>query len=235
MAKAIGLSRKIKLPWLNKAVELLDENLSEAEYKDKMNEYLSFEIDSPTVLRKTREILMRIWYYDNPEVNDLRKDATQLMKKDMDNAVPVHWAIMLAVYPVFADISRVMGRLAEFQDEITLAQLKQRLFDEWGERSTLYHSTDKIIATMKELGVIVANKPGRYTVCRTQVKKYDVTKILLKAVMQVKDSSYYSYDELKEFSELFPFHYSIEKGELMQDEDFEIGTFGGDITITTRW
>ena len=82
MAKAIGLSRKIKLPWLNKAVELLDENLSESEYKAEMNEYLSFEIDSPTVLRKTREILMRIWYYDNPEVNDLRKDAVLLISAE---------------------------------------------------------------------------------------------------------------------------------------------------------
>ena len=234
MAKAIGLSRKIKLSWLNKAVELLDENLSESDYKAKMNEYLSFEIDSPTVLRKTREILMRIWYYDNPDVNELRKDAAQLLKKDVDNAVPVHWAMMLLVYPVFADISRVMGRLAEFKDEITLAQLKQRLFDEWGERSTLYHSTDKIIATMKELGVIVANKPGRYTICRTQVTKYDTTRILLKAAMQVKGSSYFSCSELKDFSELFPFQYGIDRGELMHDEDFEIGTFGGDFAITLR-
>ena len=45
MAKAIGLSRKIKLQWLNKAVALLGENLTEEEYKAKLNEYLSFEIE----------------------------------------------------------------------------------------------------------------------------------------------------------------------------------------------
>ena len=38
MAKAIGLSRKIKLQWLNKAVDLLGENLTEEEFKTKMNE-----------------------------------------------------------------------------------------------------------------------------------------------------------------------------------------------------
>ena len=38
MAKLIGLSRNIKMQWLNKAVELLDENLTEMEYKQALNE-----------------------------------------------------------------------------------------------------------------------------------------------------------------------------------------------------
>lgn len=234
MAKAIGLSRKIKLPWLNKAVEFLDEDLSESEYKAKINEYLSFEIDSPTVLRKTREILMRIWYYDNPEINDLRKDAVQLLKKDTDNAVPVHWAIMLVVYPVFADISRVMGRLAEFQDEITLAQLKQRLFDEWGERTTLYHSTDKIIATMKELGVIETNKPGRYIVCKHSIRDSGTTNLLLRAAMQDDGGSYHSFDNLKEFVVLFPFDYELDKESIYQDNAFDVGSFGGEVNVSIK-
>jgi hypothetical protein len=56
MGKMVGLSRNLKMTWLNKAVELLSENLPEQEYKDRLNEYLSFEIKSPTNLRKTREI-----------------------------------------------------------------------------------------------------------------------------------------------------------------------------------
>ena len=38
MAKLIGLSRNIKMQLLNKAVELLDENLTEMEYKQALNE-----------------------------------------------------------------------------------------------------------------------------------------------------------------------------------------------------
>jgi hypothetical protein len=61
MAKIIGLSRSIRLEWLNKTVELVLEGKNETQIKDELNEYLSFEIKSPTVLRKTREILMNIW------------------------------------------------------------------------------------------------------------------------------------------------------------------------------
>ena len=60
MAKIVGLSRNLKLQWLNKVVELASSNLTEQEIKDQLNEYLSFEISSPTNLRKTREILMNI-------------------------------------------------------------------------------------------------------------------------------------------------------------------------------
>ena len=72
MGKMVGLSRNLKMAWLNKAVELLSENLPEQDYKDRLNEYLSFEIKSPTNLRKTREILMNLWYYENPETESLR-------------------------------------------------------------------------------------------------------------------------------------------------------------------
>ena len=76
MAKSIGLSRNIKKQWLDKAAELYCDNLSENEYKNKMNEYLSFEIESPTNLRKTREILMNLWYYDNDDdITRVRKEA----------------------------------------------------------------------------------------------------------------------------------------------------------------
>ena len=53
MAKMVGLSRNLKLQWLNKVAELVWRT-SEQEIKEQLNEYLSFEIESPTNIRKTR-------------------------------------------------------------------------------------------------------------------------------------------------------------------------------------
>ena len=47
MAKMVGLSRNLKLQWLNKVAELVLEGHTEQEIKDQLNEYLSFEIESP--------------------------------------------------------------------------------------------------------------------------------------------------------------------------------------------
>ena len=77
MAKMVGLSRTIKLPWLKKAAQLYQENLPLEEMKAQINEYLSFEIESPIVLRKTREILLNVWFYDtDPFITAMRKEAS---------------------------------------------------------------------------------------------------------------------------------------------------------------
>ena len=80
MAKMVGLSRNIKLPWLNKVVEFGFAGMTEQEIKDGLNEYLSFEIQSPTNLRKTREILMNIWVYENEYSERLRPEAMKLIQ-----------------------------------------------------------------------------------------------------------------------------------------------------------
>ena len=79
MAKTVGLSRKITLKWLNKAHEFFSESLTEDAFKTQMNDYLSFEIESPTVLRKTREILMHVWFYeDDSYLTLLRKEVSRV-------------------------------------------------------------------------------------------------------------------------------------------------------------
>lgn len=64
----------------------------------------------------------------------------------------------LAAYSVFQDMCRLIGKISEFEETITTKQLKQKLFDEWRERSTLFHSSDKLIATLKALEALDSEK-----------------------------------------------------------------------------
>lgn len=198
----------------------------------KLNEYLSYEIDSPTVLRKTREILMNIWVYDNPYSSYLKSEAVQLIEKYPEYAVSINWCMMLAAYPVFLDMCKLIGKMSEFQDEITLAQLKQKLFDEWGERTTLYHSIDKLISTLKEFDVLRCEKPGKYHINRMTVNNEQVSAFMAYAVMNIDDSGYYSFQELNDSVYLFPFEYHVEKETIVSDDRFSISTFGGEISIS---
>ena len=175
---------------------------------------------------------MNIWVNENEDVESLREEAINIIKKDKGNTVLAHWSVMLVVYPVFADICRLIGKISEFQTEITLAQLKQKLFDEWGERTTLYHSVDKIISTMKELGVLIAEKPGRYEINSHFVNDNEEISLMLKAAMISEKTSYCSFDDLNKFSVLFPFEFEVDKTALMQDKGFEFNTFGGEVNIS---
>lgn len=232
MGKMVGLSRNLKMAWLNKAVELLSENLPEQDYKDRLNEYLSFEIKSPTNLRKTREILMNLWYYENPETESLRTQALSLIEKDSDNSLAAHWCIILATYPIFVDISRIIGKLSEFEEEFTLQQLKQKIFDEWGERATLFHSIDKIIATMKAMGALKAEKPGRYTIVKHKVRDDRVNALLASTGMTVEDKGNFTLQDLREMSYMFPLKYQIEREMLMMNDTFTITNIGGEMMVS---
>ena len=114
MAKTVGLSRNIKMQWLNKAVALLYDNLEETEYKSALNEYLGFEIGSAINIRKTREILMHLWFYKDDETNDIRELGLSLIRAYPDYALPIHWCIILITYPVFADVCKLIGRISDF-------------------------------------------------------------------------------------------------------------------------
>ena len=232
MAKMVGLSRTIKLPWLNKAAQLYQENLTQEEYKAQMNEYLSFEIESAIVLRKTREILMNVWFYDtDPFITDLRKNAIVLLNRFPDEAVPIHWCLLLLAYPVLIDMSKLMGRLFEFSDTITVKQIKQKMFDEWGERATLFHTTDKIIATMKELGVISNVKVGTYAIQKHKIKADKVTAMVIQTALKTEDKGYCSFGELTDFGVMFPFEYSVSKEQFLEDDRFTVTNFGGELTV----
>lgn len=234
MAKMVGLSRNLKLPWLNEVVRLYAEGLDDNQIKEKLNEYLSFEIGSPTVLRKTREILMNIWVYENDYTAALRDEALRLFQKDSDYALPVHWCMMLAAYPVFQDMCRLIGKIGEFEETITTKQIKQKLFDEWGERSTLYHSSDKLISTLKALEALDSEKTGVYFIKKHEFSKAEIVNFLLYAMMKIDDAGYYSLLDLENSVYLFPFEYKVSKEAILMDDRFTTGTFGGELSISLK-
>lgn len=234
MAKMVGLSRNIKLPWLNKVVEFVFAGMTEQEIKDGLNEYLSFEIQSPTNLRKTREILMNIWVYENEYSERLRPEAMKLIQKDSENQLAVHWIMMLAAYPVFRDLCKLISKMSEFQDEVTLAQIKQKLFDEWGERTTLFHSIDKLIATLKALEVLVCDKPGKYRINKHKLISEEMVTYVIYAMMVIDGGEYYSLQQLQDAGILFPFTYEIKKEWILGDERFTLANFGGEVSFALQ-
>lgn len=234
MAKMVGYACSTRLPWLNKAVQMLEENLPEKEYKEKMNEYLSFEIDSPTRLRKTREILMNVWYYPSEELEETRKEAIELLDKYPEYAEAIQYCMLCLTYPVFADVCKIMGKLYEFQEEITNPALKQKLYDDWGERGTLEATTRRITLTLKELGILKNEVKTRYTLHKLNIGNEAVLNFIITQGMKLDGSSYYSYTELGNLYILFPFEYQVSKEMLMNEDRYTMTGFGGEVSFTLK-
>lgn len=232
MAKMVGYACNIKLQWLNYAVSLLEENLTVAEFKEKMNEYLSFEIDSPTRLRKSREIIMHTWFYDSEEITAIRQEALTLLKAYPEYNVAIHLCLMYLAYPVVADICKFMGRLFEYQDEVTNTVLNQKLYDEWGERTTLHTTCRRVTLTLKDMGILENETRIRYRLNKQTITNPAVVNFMLGIAMKIEGSSYYPFVSLNEFDMLFPFKYQVTKEQLMESEKFFISNFGGELSVS---
>lgn len=231
MAKMVGLNVSLKMGWMKKAVELLGQGLSEEDYKNVLKEHLSFEIDSPTNLRKAKDNLTFIWYKDTEDYAKLQQEGRQLVQKYPEHIAAIGWCMVPMAYPVFYDLAKLMGKMFEFQDTITTGQIRQKMFDEWGERSTLDYSVGKVIAAMKSLGAVNSPQTGKYQACSIPVNNKEVISFMVRVAMKLDCSSYYAFSSLTNFTFLFPFEYKVTKEQLMQDERFTLSTFNATLSV----
>jgi len=232
MAKMVGLSRPIKLEWLNKTIELIKQGKTEAEIKNELNGYLSFEITSPTNLRKTREILMTIWVKTPEELLKIKSLALEISDNYNVNTLVIHWCMLLLTYPVFSDVCALIGKLTDIQETFTTAWLNQKLFDLWGERTTLLYSTCKILQTLKYIGAIENEKQGQYRIVTIDVNN-EASKILIAlTIIAMNSKAYYGLSELSQAPQMFPLNYSISHELLHRSDLFALNNFGGKVAVT---
>jgi hypothetical protein len=231
VAKTVGLSRAIKIEWLNRTVELVLEGKSDQEIKDALNVYLGAEISSPTNLRKTREILLNIWVRSAEEYGAIRGDALTAYTSGTGNRLALHWVMILLAYPVFADICGLIGKVSDMQDTFTSAWLKEKVFEAWGERTTLLYSIEKILQTMKYIGGVKLIKIGIFEICKYRITDDGTLVAVVKAIMALNNGAYIELGSLANVSQLFPFEYSISSDWLHSRPDFELNNIGGQIVL----
>lgn len=232
MSKIIGMSRNIKLEWLNKVADLYIMNKNEDEIRDELNEYLSFEIKSPTNLRKTREILMNIWARDRDDLMEPKEIAIKLYQTvEKENQLLAHWCLMLLTYPVFADICSTIGKMDRKMFDISNKEIKNKMFDLWGERSTLHHSIDKNIRTLKDLGILYSLPKYQYGINRYEIENEDGLILITSTLLILREKLYLSTEELNNSPEFFPFEYNVSMNILGESNMFSVDQFGGELVV----
>lgn len=233
MSKIIGMSRNIKLEWLNKAADLYITGKSEAEIKNDLNEYLSFEIKSPTNLRKSREILMNIWMRDIEGDKEAKKIAKELfLSGKKENILLAHWCLMVLAYPVFDDICCTIGKMHRKMFDITNREIRNKMFDLWGERSTLYHSIEKNIKTLKDIGVFESLPNNKFGVNKYKIESENGIVLITYTLICTMEKLYVSIDELNNSPLFFPFEFDITVGVLEDSNIFLIDKFGGELVVS---
>lgn len=231
MTKMIGLSRPIKLEWLDKTVELILERKTKDEISEELKFYLSFEIKDKTNLYKTRSSLLNIWVRTPDEFQEIKDLALEIYDKDDANKLVTHWCMMLLAYPVFSDVCALIGKITDIQGTFTTRWLKQNLSDIWGERTTLLYSADKILQTLKYMGVIENEEIGVYKTHTFDVNDEAMKCLIVLTVIAINSKAYYEISELSQIPQMFPFNYSITHELLHFSDLFLLNNFGGRVVV----
>lgn len=232
MGKIVGLSRMIKPAWLDKTVEYLLQDEDNVSIKAKLDDYLSYEIKSPTNLRKTRDILLNIWVKSKETAPMIHKIAIDAYSGGRSDKMGLNWAMILLAYPVFSDVACRVGKLSMIQDTFASSWLKEKLAEEWGDRTTLLYSCEKILQTLKALGAIEHRKQGVYEVKRHNVQDECTMSVLLLCLLSLNNQAYYDVSELSGNPLFFPFEFSVTLDWLHRSPLFSLNNFGGKMVLS---
>ena len=175
---------------------------------------------------------MNLWVYpfEDEKANDIRRIALDAIKNGNEDRLAMHWCMLLLYYPVFLDVTGMIGKLSTMQDSFTLAWLKDKIFEEWGERTTLIHTLPKIMQTLRQIGA-VDSQNGVYTVHYYDIKDAVTKKILIKTILALKMQAYYEPSELAKVPQMFPFEYTVDSDLIFGTQEFELGNFGGNPVV----
>lgn len=121
---------------------------------------------------KTVTVLTRIWASVPRECVEIRDRAVQLLGGgDATDRLGLHWSMAMAVYPFFAEVVGVIGRLLVLQGEVDRQAVVRRMLEAWGDRPAVSRGCRAVWTSIIGWGVLAeAGKRGRYTRLGSQLK-----------------------------------------------------------------
>jgi hypothetical protein len=232
--QTIGFDRRLALDWLEATASRAAAGASLEELRAGMWQYLEGKVSGDKFNSdrgKTMTVLTHIWAKVPTVAQSLQARAIEAYgKAGSKERLALHWAMMLATYPVFADVTATAGRLLALQESFSLSQLTKRMVAQWSERPVLVKSTQRIIRSLVEWGTLVdTTTKGVYA---RPPKSIFVSKklalLLCEALLIDSDCHALPANQLLDHPALFPFVHQLTLADLREVDAVEVHRQGID-------
>jgi len=225
--KRIGFDRAIFLEWLDAA---LARALTGEAPQDSTKFVWAFleNIEAGTTVNsgrgKTLTVINRVWLSVPEEAKTLKRAALRAAEDaSRETRIAVHWAMAVGTHPFFFDVATHIGQLTKLHGQANRSQLKRRMAETWGDRSTVQRAILRVVQSMEQWGVLDSGEEKGSVVIsgdRTNVKG-DLGRLLVYSVLLCSGKSL-PIPNLIEHPALFPFLVQLTAGELMGNPAFSV-------------
>lgn len=233
---AIGFDRDIKLEWLDAVATQVAAGRTTPEVRASIHKMVGGVLASGkpgAALTKTTTVLLHIWSQVPDMAVGLRDRITPLIADlSPHERFAAHWSMCMATYPFFLDVATNLGRLMLLQGDASLASLKRRLAERWGDRSLMPQATRKVIRSMVSWGALRDLKPGLYAQLERRVQVGTrAGAFMVEAILIGSGKKSAPVADLERHPALFPFQAIMSLSTLRAAKQFSVHRQGGDMEI----
>lgn len=227
----LGIKQTIQKEWMDRTVRMLLAGLSETEIRSELDEYLSTQKQSGGIGTRGEKTygmaisLLASWFAPERELRSFRDDALILAKNIKQTEwLPLHWAIISASYPFWFNVAKQTGRLFNLQDQITQAQVFNRLKERYGDRETVSRNARYTVRSFVAWGVLKdANTKGCYEkAVPIVITDLDLAVLVYESALLASSEAKSALGLLINNPAFFPFHLPATTGDFVSQRSKRI-------------
>jgi hypothetical protein len=205
----VGFDRFVALDWANYALELSSHSDDDSKKNAQLKSWLSSRVSGSDAIRKTANVLTRLWFDLNPEKTYFRNEAHQVMldvKKD--DRVVFQWGMALLVFPFFHETCLQAGRLLSLQSAFTRREIHVRMAEKYSNQGTIPRSIDRILQSLVDWGLLEKISSQKLAVRYHKTTDLIVKKWLLEVVVFAAPQKRIPLNGFYKLPELFAYEFN---------------------------
>lgn len=220
----LGIKQTIQKSWMDKTVQMMLAGLTEKQIRAELDEFLSTQMQSggigsrgPNTYGMAIAILSS-WFAPEPALMDFRNDVLAKVRElPSSEWLPLHWAVVSSAYPFWSGVARRVGRLLNLQDQITQAQIFDRLKARYGDRETVARNARYTVRSFIAWNVLrdVGTKGCYERVSQLEINDKEVAILLIESALLCKPAAKCELRMLLNDPALFPFKLPVMSGDLI--------------------
>ena len=243
--EAIGIKQEIRLEWMHKAANLLLAGLDAKTIRKELHEFLADRKGNGSEGERSHQTrtfvvnnLMNIWVTPDPKLipfrdaalallHDLPAPQTSRQAGNSSMALAIHWGMITAVYPFWFNVARQAGRLLALQDQVTQAQIINRLKEQYGDRQTVSRYARFVIRSFIAWGALKDSEAkGCYEkTAALSIADKDVAILLIESALLANPEAKGALGGLLNNPGFFPFQLPIMTGDFIAHQNHRIEVF----------